>query len=238
MKLARISSGIKSGVLKYIGSTRVQLSVITATVAVLAFTGTADASVSALNVPSDNTVTSAKIVPEGVWGPDIHKNTIGEDRLGQVVRQKLNKVAPPATPDIKGTSSTLYQTPPQTPVTIANIGGTFSTRHTSLGTFTLPKGTWMVYLTGKFNRKTASPAGDPDVQPMLQISSGGAHYVTIMGTSISPGLDADLTGLAVGQVTVGGDMVFDVNAFGYNSIRGSQGSDEITVLANVVAVAA
>lgn len=235
MKIARITSKLKAAGLWFIGSTRIQLGVVTATVAVLAFTGTADASVSALNVPSDNTVTSAKIVAGGVWGSDIHANTIGEDKLGQVVQQKLNKAA---TPDIKGTSYTLYQTPPQSPVTIANIGGTFSTRHTNLGQFTLPKGTWMVYLTGKFNRKTASPAGDPEVQPMLQISSGGAHYVTIMGNDISPGLDADLTGLAVGQITVGGDMVFDVNAFGYNSIRGSQGSDEITVLANVIAVAA
>jgi hypothetical protein len=235
MKLARIVSPVKTSGLWFIRSTRMQLAVVTATVAVLGFTGTADAASTALNTPSDNTVTSAKIVNGGVWGTDIHGNTIGEDKLGQVVRQKLNKAA---TPDVKGTSSTLYQTPLASPVTIDNIGGTFSTRHTSLGQFTLPQGTWMVYLTAKFNRKTASPAGDPEVQPMLQISSGGAHYVTIMGNSISPGLDADLTGLAVGRITVGGDMVFDVNAFGYNSVRGAQGSGEITVTANVVAVAA
>jgi len=172
-----------------------------------------------------------------VWSYALNPNIVTEEKLAPEVREKLN--APDEVgADVKGGAQTLFQSDPNAPTEIANIGGTFSTRHTSVGQFTLPQGTWLVTLSAKFNRKVASAAGDPDVQPMLQISSGGAHFVTIMGNSISPALDADLTGSAVALITVGGDMVFDVNAFGYNSVRGSQGSGEITVLANVVAARA
>lgn len=139
------------------------------------------------------------------------------------------------TPDVKGGADTLFAN--ETAKEITNIGGTFSTRHTEVGTFVLPKGTWLVNLSAKFNRKTAAGSTDPEVQPMLQIVGGG-NYVTIMGNDIAPSLDADLTGSAVGLITVAEDTTFKVNAFGYNSARGSQGSGEITVLASVVAAAA
>lgn len=137
--------------------------------------------------------------------------------------------------DTKGSATALFAN--ATPKVIENIGGTFSTRHTEVGNFTLPKGTWLVNLSAKFNRKTASAVGDPEVQPMAQIVGDG-QYVTIMGTSISPALDADLTGSAVGLITVTQDTVFTVNAFGYNSARGSQGSGEITAQVGVVVAAA
>lgn len=38
-----------------------------------------------------NSVGSAQIQDEGVWGGDIHRNTIGEEKLGWVVRGKLDK---------------------------------------------------------------------------------------------------------------------------------------------------
>lgn len=139
------------------------------------------------------------------------------------------------TPDVKGDAQALFVN--QAPKVIENIGGTFSTRHTAVGSFVLPKGTWLVNLQAKFNRATASAAGDPEVQPMLQLVGDG-NYVTVMGSSISPGLDADLTGSAVSLVTVTADTTFAVNAFGYNSARGSQGSGEITAQAVVVAVRA
>ncbi|MEV5963636.1 hypothetical protein AB0L70_17840 [Kribbella sp. NPDC051952] len=121
---------------------------------------------------------------------------------------------------------------------ITNIGGSFSTRHTVVGSFTLPKGTWLVNLSGKFNRTTASASGDPAVQPMLQLLAGTTELGTIMGNDISPGLDADLTGTSLRLITVDADTVVEVEAFGYNSARGSQGSGEITAAATVVAVRA
>ena len=139
------------------------------------------------------------------------------------------------TPDVKGSADTLFAN--ETPKTIENIGGRFADRHTEVGQFTLPQGTWLVNLQAKFNRTVASAAGDPEVQPMLQLVGDG-KYVTVMGSSISPGLDADLTGSAVGLVTVTEATTFTVNAFGYNSARGSQGSGEITAQAVVVAVRA
>jgi len=145
------------------------------------------------------------------------------------------------TPDVKGGAEPLFVN--VTPKVIADIGGTFSTRHTPVGTFVLPKGTWLVNLNAKFSRTTGytpaevAAANYPDVQPMLQIV-GGSNYVTVMGNSIAPNVGADLTGSAVGLITVSADTTFTINAFGYNSARGSQGSGEITAQAVVVAVRA
>jgi len=156
-------------------------------------------------------------------------NAIISNDLSPALRNAINA------PDTKGAAEPLFVN--ATPKVITNIGGTFSTRHTEVGSFVLPKGMWLVNLQAKFNRATASPAGDPEVQPMLQLVGDG-NYVTVMGSSISPGLDADLTGSAVSLVTVTADTTFTVNAFGYNSARGSQGSGEITAQAVVVAVRA
>lgn len=238
-----------------------------------------------------NSVGSAQIVDGGVWGGDVHGNTLDESKLGWGFRNKVtdgintandalakadealarpagtkgdtgapgapglpgkdgtngtngtdgkdgvkgdtgDKGAPgdPAS-DVKGGADTLFA---KAGTTITNIGGTFSTRHTEVGTFTMKKGKWLTSLQAKFNRKTASPAGDPDVQPQLQLVCDG-QYVTIMGNSISPALDADLTGSGVNIITVTDDTTCTVNAFGYNSVRGLQGSGEITVDAAVIA---
>ncbi|MGZ0147113.1 hypothetical protein ACXJJ3_08580 [Kribbella sp. WER1] len=159
-------------------------------------------------------------------------NSIISNDLNPQLRAAINTKG---TPDVKGGATSLFAN--KTPKAIANIGGTFSTRHTEVGTFTLPKGTWLLNLSAKFNRTTAAAAGDPEVQPMLQIV-GDSNYVTIGGNDISPALDADLFGSAVGLVTVTKDTTFTVNAFGYAADRSDTGSGQITVLANVVAAAA
>jgi len=52
---------------------------------------TTGGAVAATSLPI-NSVGSAQIQNEGVWGGDIHRNTIGEEKLGWVVRGKLNQV--------------------------------------------------------------------------------------------------------------------------------------------------
>jgi hypothetical protein len=199
--------------------------------------------------PSPNTVGTGELKNGGTFGWDMADNTIPWLKLGSQLRgeiraaqTKSDAAAEKATaaenkaddalarPD-KGGAQTLFT---KAGTTIVNIGGTFSTRHTEVGTFTMKKGTWLTSLQAKFNRKTASPAGDPDVQPQLQLVCDG-QYVTIMGNSISPALDADLTGSAVNIITVTADTTCTVNTFGYNSVRGQQGSGEITVDAQVIA---
>ncbi|GAA1577808.1 MULTISPECIES: hypothetical protein [Kribbella] len=174
-------------------------------------------------------VASTQVVDNSLTGADIKTNSLGWTDLDGNTQAQIRKG------DGKGGATKLYAN--ATPTVIKNIGGTFSTRHTEVGTFTLPKGTWLVNLSAKFNRTAAAAAGAPEVQPMLQLV-GGTNYVTIGGNNISPALDADLFGSAVGLVTVTEDTKFTVNAFGYASDRSDAGSGDITVLANVVVAAA
>jgi hypothetical protein len=55
------------------------------------FALTTGGAVAATSLPI-NSVGSAQIVNEGVWGGDIHRNTIDETKLGWAVRDKLNQV--------------------------------------------------------------------------------------------------------------------------------------------------
>lgn len=175
-------------------------------------------------------VASTQVVDNSLTGADIKTNSLGWTDLDGNTQAQIRKG------DGKGGAQSLFENG-KAPKTIANIGGTFSTRHTQVGTFTLPKGTWLVNLSAKFNRTTAAAAGAPEVQPMLQIV-GADQYVTIGGNDISPALDADLFGSAVGLITVTADTTFTVNAFGYAADRSDAGSGQITVVANVVAAAA
>lgn len=174
-------------------------------------------------------VASAQVVDNSLTGADIKTNSLGWTDLDGNTQAQIRKG------DGKGSAQSLYAN--ETPKTIANIGGRFADRHTEVGTFKLPKGTWLVNLSAKFNRTTAAPAGGAEVQPMLQITDG-TNYVTIGGNDISPATDADLFGSAVGLVTVTEETTFTVNAFGYASDRSDAGSGQITVLANVVVAAA
>lgn len=173
------------------------------------------------------------LCPRSVAATQVVDNSLPKSKIVPADRDAFLKDT--NTPDVKGGAQSLFAN--ETAKEITNIGGRFADRHTEVGTFTLPKGTWLVNLSAKFNRTVASAAGDPEVQPMLQVV-GGSNYVTIMGNDIAPSLDADLTGSAVSLITVSADTTFTVNAFGYNSARGSQGSGEITVLASVVVAAA
>lgn len=52
--------------------------------------GTAGATAAGIVTPSDNTVTSAKVVDLSIYGGDIHDNTLAEGKLGAQFRNKVN----------------------------------------------------------------------------------------------------------------------------------------------------
>ncbi|HEY3558514.1 MAG TPA: hypothetical protein VGL05_13670 [Kribbella sp.] len=122
---------------------------------------------------------------------------------------------------------------------IAKIGGSFKTNKTSLGSFTLTPGTWLLNSTAFFARTTK---GVPGTRPELALRVGasdtafGEDYGTILGTEISPSADRELSGSTVKIVTVKATTKVEVFAFGYNDDGGSAGSGEITAAASVAAV--
>lgn len=161
--------------------------------------------------------------------------SVSEDRLSTSVQDKLNKTTTDT--DENGKAGQLWALKGD-PKPIDKIGGSFSTGATTIDTFVLPKGTWLLNLNVKFNRPAAAAdATDPEVQPMVQLLADGNEYSTIMGNDIGNNAGADLTGSAVRLVTVRADTTITVKAFGYNEARSSVGSGLINVeSASVVAV--
>ncbi|MFD7157986.1 hypothetical protein ACFV9C_25520 [Kribbella sp. NPDC059898] len=130
------------------------------------------------------------------------------------------------------------------PTIIKTLGGKYFDGFTPLGTFKLPKGTWLVNTSVTFNRAAAGVAGSMP-QVGLRIgqdpnASGDAKWGidvgTVGGVAISPAKGHDLFGSTVKVVTVTGDTTVGVYGFGYNQDQGSAGSGEITAAASIVAV--
>ena len=145
----------------------------------------------------------------------------------------------PAT-DVKGDAQV---TKTLAPKTIEHLGGKYFDGFTTLGSFTLPKGTWLVNTSVVFNRTVAGAAGSMP-QVGLRIGQGsaspdwGVEAGTVGGVAISPAKGHDLFGSAVKLITVTEDTEVGVYGFGYNTDQGTAGSGEITAAVQVVAARA
>ena len=239
-----------------------QLVVIAIVAAMLAGGGTAVAASS--STPGPNTVGSAQIINAGVWGGDIHDNTIPESKLGWDLRQKIAKTGaegkpgpqgeqgPKGEPGAKGPQG---DTGPQgpagdpasdvfgkgiytkcAPVTIAKIGGSFKANKTKLCEFDLPAGTWMLTTSAFFARTTA---GAPGTRPQLALRKGATadDFGQDYGTILGAEISPSKDRELTGatvKVVAGGTV--EVFAFGYNDDGSSAGSGEITAAADIAAV--
>jgi hypothetical protein len=111
--------------------------------------------------------------------------------------------------------------------TIVNIGGTFSTKATKLGSFSLPAGTWNLFHKVKFERTVDGAAGTR-MQLAIREGTSGEDYGTTMGTEISPTKGRELVQSGVAIVTVDGNTTLDAYGFGYDDNQSAEGSGEIT----------
>jgi len=119
--------------------------------------------------------------------------------------------------------------------TIDNIGGTFSTRATELGHFTLPAGTWMVTTSATFYR-TATGVEGTRPQMALRYNGLAGDAGTILGQEISETANRELTASITKRVTVAESTVITVYGFGYNDDTGQAGGGQIDADAQITAV--
>ena len=157
-------------------------------------------------------------------------NTVGKPQLKADVAAKLEL----------GTGSVVKTI---APAAITYLGGPYfdpARGFTTLGSFTLPKGTWLVNTSAKFHRTVAGVAGSRP-QVGLRIGQGtaspnwGTEVGTVGGADISPGNGHDLFGSATKVVTVAEDTTVGVYGFGYNDDTGVAGSGEIEASAEITA---
>ena len=124
--------------------------------------------------------------------------------------------------------------------TITNIGGSWGSRHTEAGSFTLEPGTYLVNLSGDFYGVEST-----DATPVLQVALRGEGVALTAytgefptGTAFGLGSDGTPNGLeqtasASGVVTVTKETPVTVNLFGYNGDSSSKGSGQFGAIPSV-----
>lgn len=207
-----------------------------------------------LSVPLQNLLRTPKANSVSSW--NLTDNGVAEQDLTAAVRTKLNKAGQQGPKGDKGDTGEKGEAASDVlgggavkkevgPTAIVNIGGSFAARKTELGTFTLPKGTWLINAAVVFDRLNV---GDGDYQtpttdtyPQFAIRYGespgnfGTDAGTVMGTAISRAGRVELTGSGVKVVTVTDDTTVSLYGFGYNEDQSGFGGGQIKVAAQVSA---
>ena len=200
-------------------------------------------------VPSDNTVTSAKIVDRSIgsmdyglntiFGSAIRDNTIPAAKIGADFRNQVATATAKATaaenkaddalarPD-KGTEAASKEF---APAVVEKIGGPFAQNATLIGKFTLPKGTLKIDVDGFWTTLESGPAG---TRPQLALRSDEVA-VTIFPGEVSPLKDRELTGHATRKAVLTEDTEVSVYAFGYNDDQSANGGGRLAVTVSILA---
>lgn len=212
--------------------------------------------------PGPNTVGTNQLINSGVWGTDIHDNTIAWPKLGWDLRQHIlatdvslpdsvnssNQIAigTVAESDLATSVQAKLNAGPTNvtkscaSVALAHTGGPFKTLKTKVCEFNLPAGTWMVNTSAFFSRTAAGADG---VRPQMAVRVGaseteyGIDYGTILGTEISAAASREMTGSATKVVTVApGGVTVEVFGHGYQDNVGDTDGGKISAAADIVAV--
>jgi hypothetical protein len=189
-----------------------------------------------LRTPAVNSVTQNALRPD----------VVNESKLSPGVRLKLNAAGPA---EVFGKSGTTVTIPP---TVIEHLGGkyfgdttaTADDRYTTLGTMTLPAGTWQVFTSVKFNR---TEAGDAGARPQVGLRIGqdqtadadsrfGRSVGTVGGNDISPAKGHDLFGSTSEFIELDEPTEVGVYGFGYTNTGGTEGSGQITAAVSMTPV--
>lgn len=124
--------------------------------------------------------------------------------------------------------------------TIANIGGSFLTRATEVGTTHLEAGKYLVNAYGFFDRTDNAMSSTPVLQLAVRGMDGsqwGADYGTAFTGEFPATGNLEQTASSTRYVTVpAGGLDVKVYAFGYNADQSANGSGNYTVSADVTFV--
>jgi hypothetical protein len=188
------------------------------------------------------------LCPRSVAALQVVDNSLPKSKIVPADRDAFLKDT--NTPDVKGGVEVKYVGGGA----IEHLGGkyfgdttaTSDDQFTTLGHFTLPKGTWLVNTSVVFNRTVTGAQGSmPQVGLRFgqdQTLSGDAKWGTDVGTvggvAISPAKGHDLFGSTVKLITVDSTTEVYLYGFGYNYDQSTAGSGEITAAVTVAAARA
>lgn len=240
----------------YKNTGRIAALAVSGVLATVGLAGGASAAQTAVVQPSPNTVGPVQIQTGGVWGVDVHDNTLPWSKFGSDFRTNINKTiatsnAAKATADQALTKANdvrqkLYADAITAPVVITNIGGPIATNGTKLSAvdLVLPAGTYLVQVSGQVDRTTAAATPGKATQPQLSLwfdnnNDGVFQWQTGEG-SISPNgtipdtKDRSVTVNGQTMVTLTASTHLKLIAFGYNADTSAAGGGELTVGAALV----
>jgi hypothetical protein len=185
--------------------------------AVLAIGGTATAA---------SQITAHQMATGAANSRVIKDGTVHQRDLASGVGTMLHKQ------DVLGSSVETFTTDPQT---ITNIGGSFASRATDLGSFDLPAGKYLIASDGFFHSDTAT-SGGTRLQLAIRGVDGstfGQDYGTCFTGLASATAQREATCTTVRTVTLAAPQTVKVQAFGYADDTGSADSGKFVVIPNV-----
>lgn len=124
------------------------------------------------------------------------------------------------------------------PVTIANLGGSFATRATQVGSFELPAGKYLVQTDALFKHNGSTPNASPSLMAAVRVDDGtqwGADASTVFATFPGPTTtEREAQGTSLRVITLTETKTINVKAFGYNANQSADGSGGYNALISVV----
>ncbi|QIX27804.1 hypothetical protein ncot_15290 [Nocardioides sp. JQ2195] len=181
----------------------------------------------------NGTVESKDIANDTIRGKDVKNGSLGFGDLNETAKSKISDQAGVALAGSLATDATV----------ITNLGGSFATRATELGTVELPEaGTYVINGYGFFDSLEDVPADQAGSQLQLAlrtVPAEGEQWGEDFGTCFTgavPVGDREMTCQSVRTVTVDAPTSVIVWGFGYNADQGSDGSGNFTVTADVSAL--
>ncbi|MEN5072831.1 hypothetical protein ABE437_03360 [Isoptericola cucumis] len=206
----------------------------------------------------NGTLGGADVKNDSLSGADIKSGSLGVSDLSSSARAALKgatgKTGPQGDTGPAGTdgkdgapgqdgvdgkdASVEYQVAGEN-VVIANIGGSFATRATDVGSVDVAAGTYLVNTYGAFDRVDDAAGSSPVLQLAVR-AADGSTWGQDLGTAFTgeyPATgDLEQTASAVRYITVESDTTVSVKAFGYNADKSSTGSGNYTVDADITLV--
>lgn len=192
----------------------------------------------------DQSIVSGDIAANGVGTSEIRDGSVTgadiSDATEKALKGAKGDTGAPGAAGAPGQDGVVTATSVAKSATIANIGGSFLTRATEVGTTHLEAGKYLVNAYGFFDRTDNAMSSTPVLQLAVRGMDGsqwGADYGTAFTGEFPATGNLEQTASSTRYVTVpAGGLDVKVYAFGYNADQSANGSGNYTVSADVTFV--